>query len=244
MSFLYDKLIRQAAIRIDAIVGSTATAKQSAYITAPLTATQVGNVDFPLASIQDAAISAVARIVRTYANIKGHPFHNFHAKTTANIAHEGNIPSVSSDSLPIVGVYGAIRDATTGDELTEQPVQLIRSIVDSLADGTLKGSYFHYKIAGRRLYHTRTNATIDVVTFDEATERTAVAGGGNTPLPDACFDIAWNAMVAILVVDDAYASQASLSENYVQNALGQLMSGAQTFLPAPNLVNTETVSVS
>lgn len=242
IAFLYSKALRQAAIRVSAIVGATTAAKQAAYITAPLTATQVGTVDFPLAAIQDAIISNVARIIRTYASIPNHPLRNYHTNTTANIAHRGNIPSVDSGSLPIIGVYGAIRDATDFKELTEQPIQIIEPIVTN-TDTFLKGSYYHYKIIGRRLYHTRTNATIDVVCFDEATERAALASG-NCPLADGLFDIAWAGTVALLMIDSAYTEQAQIHEQYVQNALSQMSQGASEFASAPSLTNTNSPGVS
>lgn len=244
MSFTYDKMIRQAALRVSAITGATTVLKESAYTTSPLTATQIGSVDFPLTAFRDAAISTVAKIIRFYANLKSHPFRNFNLSQTSNIAHKAVIPSVNSASKPIIGVYGAIRDASTGEELTEQPVQIIRAI-KSNTDSFLKDTYYHYKIVGERLWHTVTNAQIDVVTFDEATERTAIqTSGGVTPLPDAVFDIAWCNMVSLLVIDDEFVNQAAMHGNYVNNELAQLANGAVNFQPAPNLVNTADVGVS
>lgn len=244
MSFTYDKMIRQAALRVSAVTGATVVAKEAAYTTSPLTASQIGSVDFPLTAFRDAAISTVAKIIRFYANIKSHPFHTFHATQTASIAHKGNIPSVSSTNKPIVGAYGAVRNASSGEAMTEQPIQIIKSIVDN-TDDFLKDSYDYFKIIGRRLYHTATNATIDVVTFSESDERTAIqTSGGVTPLPDAVFDIAWCNMVAMLVVDDSFANQAALHSNYVNNELGAMANGAVDFLPAPTLINTAQPGVS
>jgi hypothetical protein len=244
MTFTYDKLIRQAAIRINAITGSTKAAKETSYGTAPLTATQLGSIDFPITALRDAAISTVAKIIRFYANLDNHPFKNFHTTTTANIAHKGNIPSVSSTNKPIIGNYGAVKNASTGEIMTEQPLQIIKTIVDN-TDTFLKGSYDHYKIIGRRLHHTAANATIDVVTFSESDERTAAeASGGVTPLPDAVFDIAWCNMVSLLIIDDEFTNQASLYGNYVQNELNALAGGATNFAPAPTLINTSAPGVS
>lgn len=239
----YDQITRNAALRITAIVGSTSALKQTAMTTSPMTASQIGTVDFPLVAIQDAVLSSVGRIIRTYANIKSHPFRLFNLSQTAGIAHKGTIPSTNSTSKPIAGAYGAIRDASTGDVLTEQPKQIIETIAAN-TDNFLKGSYFYYKIIDGRLYHTRTSAVIDVVTFDIATERTAIAINGNVPLPDACFDIAWAASVAMLMIDSTFADQASMHESYVQNQLNSMASGAVDFPAAPALINTTNPGIS
>jgi hypothetical protein len=84
---------------------------------------------------------------------------------------------------------------------------------------------------------------IDVCTFDEATERTALASG-NCPLPDSLFDLAWTGTLSLLMIDDEFTNQAQIYENYVQNCLNQLANGAVDFAPAPTLINTTSPGVS
>jgi hypothetical protein len=205
MSFPYRYIIRGAAKRVSAITGTAVATVEANYITSPLTASQIGSVDFPFTSIKDAVISSVARLVRAYAFVPGHPFRN--ESQTASIAHKSVIPVIDSAGKEIVGVYGAIHDVTDGEILTEQPSQLIRSIRASDAD--LKEDYYYYKIVGKRLEHTRTGVVIDVVTFDEATERAAIDANGDCPLPDALLDAAFCGVVALLIIDDEYVAQAS-----------------------------------
>lgn len=230
MSFVYRYLLRNAAIRVNAVTGATKTARETSVTTSPLTASEIGSADFPPTILHDAAISSVARLVRAYAFVKDHPFRDHNTSQTANIAHKGAIPSTNSASLEIVGVHGAVRDATDGEELTEQPTQLINSIV---GDANLKDEYYYYKKRGNRLYHTRTNAVIDVVTFDEATERAAIAANGTCSLPDALFDAAWYGTVAALITDESYANQASFHETYVQNVIMEIKQGKIVFAPPP-----------
>ena len=240
MAFAYSKLIRQAAIRVSAVIGGDPATVNANYATTPLTSVQVGSVDFPLTNLQDAAISAVARLVRAYANIGGHPFRRYNTSQTASISNNGLIPSVDSASKPIVGVYGAVRNASTGAVMTEQPKQIIELIV---GDAQLKKTYNYFKIIDGRLSCTAA-AQIDVVTFDEPTERAKFAADGNTPLPDALFDAAWAAMAAILINDDSFAGQAQTFEAHVQNVIGEMRGGAVSFMSAPEQIGSAAVGVS
>jgi hypothetical protein len=165
MAFAYSKMIRQAALRVSAVIGATAATKNANYATPPLTSLQVGSVEFPLTALQDAAIGAVARLVRAYAGVKDHPFRSANTTQTASISNLGLIPGVDSTGKSIVGVYGAVRAASGGAVMTDQPKQIIETIV---GDTQLKKTYNYFKIIGGRLYCTA-NAVIDVVTFDEAT---------------------------------------------------------------------------
>lgn len=243
MSIPFRQIIRQAAFRVTAVSGITAAALEAAYTTSPLTTTQIGTTDFTYSMLKDALVGVVGRIIRTYASVPGHPFRDFNISQTANIAHKGLIPSTNSLSVPIVGVYGAVRDSSTGEALTEQPLQIIKTIVDD-TDGFLKGEYYFFKIVSDRLFHTRTNVVIDVCTFSASDQLTAITNNGDAPLPDALLDVAVAGLVAALVVDDEFVNQASLFSNYFENCLAEMKNGTTAFLPAPVLQNSQQPVVS
>jgi hypothetical protein len=241
----YGDILKEVGIRLNAVKGATPELKEISLAANPLTAAQIGSVDFPFTTIQRNVLAGVARLVRSYANLKSHPFRNFNASQTASLASGAVIPSVNASNLPIVGAYGAITDATTGDLLTETPIQIIEPLIRSKADGSLRKDYFGYKIAGNRIYHTRDAVKIDVVTFDMAGELVKMnAASGLSPLADALYDLAFSAALALCVSDDAYFSQAQKYDSYVQGELVNMANGAITFKPAPEMVNTATPSVS
>lgn len=192
---------------------------------------------------KDAVVDVVGRIIRTYAGVPNHPFRSYNVSQTSNIAHKGLIPSTNSSSVPIVGTYGAIRDATTGEECTEQPIQVIKTIVDN-TDTRLKGTYYYFKQVSERLWHTRTNVVIDVCTFSASDELTSVGANGNAPIPDACLDMAVAGLVAQYVIDDEYTNQAAFYGNYFEKCLGEMANGATTFAPAPVLVSSQAPVIS
>jgi hypothetical protein len=234
MSVPYRQILRMAARRVNAITGTNKASLESAYLTSPLTTTQIGNTDFTYGMIQDNLVSVIGSIVRAYAETENHPFRAFNISQTANIAHKGLIPVANSSSKPIVGVLGAIRDAVTGEELTKKSVQVVRSIVADTG-GQLKGTYYYYARVGDRLYHTVANAVIDVCAFSASDELTSVGADGNAPIPDACLDLAWTGLVASLMVDDEYVQQASVHGQYFSNGLAMMKQGQVDFGTAPKV---------
>lgn len=242
MAIVYDDIIREAALRVGAVVGVTAAEKTTSLAVSPLTAAQIGSVEFPFTSFQRGTVSAVGRIVRTFAMVKNHPFRRYAAGVTGNIAHEGGIPSVTALSKPIIGMYGNVRDATTDEILTEQPKQIIRSILRSKADSTLKRDYFYYALQDGIIEHTRENVKLQVCAFSFADEIAKFASNGSPPIPDACFDIAFMGLLAFLFTDTGYIQQAGMCENYVQNELSKMANGETEFSPAPTFSLTKAAA--
>lgn len=228
----YQDILVQTAIRSNAVKGGTEAVRITNLAVDPLTTTQIGSADFPFPVIQKSVLSAVARILRAYP--KNHPFRDFITSQTAALTSGSAVPSVNSTSKAVIGPPGAVRDGTVS--LTRQPKQMIDSINRSLANGNLKGPFYYYEILDGRIFHTRTTVTIDVITFDQPTEQ-AVMGtaSGNSPLPDACIDLAWNAALVYLFTDDAYISQASACNQYVNNELAALAQGATSFGAPPDV---------
>lgn len=232
----YSDIIIQAAIRCSAVKGATEAVRITNMAVNPLTSTQIGSVDFPFPIIQKQVLSGVGRIIRTYSGLKTHPFRDYNTSQTSALATGAAIPTVNSASKKVIGLPGAVKDASDGTILTRQPKQIIDSINRSLADGSRVGSVYFYEFVDGRIIHTRTTVTIDVCTFDLPTETTAIAtASGVCPLPDACLDLAWAAALAGMMTDDAYVSQAQVYEGYVRGELNAMAQGATNFSPPPDV---------
>lgn len=242
MAVPYREIIRMAAIRTTTVAGSTAATLEANYLTSPLTTTQIGNTDFTFSVIKDSLVSVIGTIIRAYASVPNHPFRSYNISQTANIAHKGLIPSTDSASAPIVGVYGAIRDATTFEECTEQPIQIINSIVDG--DDGLLLEHYYFKQVSDRLWHTRTNVVMDVCTFSASDELTAISANGDAPVPDAVLDLCWTGLVSTLFVDDEFLNQAEKCERYFQASLVDISQGKTSFAPAPVLISSQAPAIS
>lgn len=232
----YSDIIIQTAIRTNAVKGATEAVRIANMAVSPLTTTQIGSVDFPFPIIQKQVLSGVGRIIRTYSGLKNHHFRDYNTSQTAALATGAAIPSVNSASQSIVGLPGAVKDASNGTILTRQPKQIIDSINRSIADGSRVGSVYFYEFFEGRIIHTRTTVTLDVCTFDIATETTNInTASGVCPLPDACLDLAWAAALAGLITDDAFVAQAQAYEGYVRGELNAMAQGATSFSPPPDV---------
>ncbi len=238
MAISYRQILRESSRAVNAVTGVTPAALESAYMTSPLTSTQIGDSNFTISMIIDKLVGTVGQIVQAYAGVPGHPFRAFNVSQTANLANGAAKPSVNSAARPIVGVPGAVRDTTTSILLKRQPIQSIESIIAGIADGSLTGTYHYYDFVEDRIYHTRTNVVMDVCTWDATVELAAVAAG-NAPIADACLPIAVAGLVSVLVLDDEFVAQASLFRNYFETALADTRAGKSQFQPPPPLVMGE-----
>ena len=238
----YADILREVAVRTDTVQGATTAAKQAALAVDPLTATQIGSVDFPFSAMQRVVLAGVARLVRGFTFSKSHPYRNALLSSTAAIVHQAHIPAIDSSNKPIVGSYGAVKEAGSGKVLTLQPKQIIESIV---GDTFLKRKYLYYAIIDGVIYHTCQSVTIDVCTFslvDEAVKLNAAASV--SPLPDALFDASFAAALALMIADDDFSNQAQTYETYTQNVVNELRNGATEFLPAPSQVVSQNQGVN
>lgn len=220
---VYNTVIRQAALRVNALTtGVTPATLQSAYITSPLTTTQLASPDFPFQLFLDTCLLVEERLAARIANNKTHPFRASFTTQTAGIAHKGLIPATDASSNPIIGVYGSAFDATDSQPLIEMSLDDI-TIQTRNANGWQRCAVYGHRVVGTRLYHTRTSAKLDVCTYNRTTQGTAIATLTNTSfLPDALEWAFVCGMVALLVRDGAFEAQAKLYAEYFGGVLDDL----------------------
>jgi hypothetical protein len=220
---VYNTVIRQSALRVNAFTtGATPTLLQAAYIVSPLTTTQLASPDFPFQSFLDTCLLVEERLATRIANNKTHPWRAFFTTQTAGIANKGLILSTDASSNPIVGAYGPAFDATDSTPLQKMSLQDI-TVKARNAGSWQKGEVYGCRIIGTRLYHTRTSAKLDVCTYNRTTQGTAIATLTNTSfLPDALEWAFICGMVALLVRDGAFETQAKLYAEYFSGVLDDL----------------------
>lgn len=238
MATSIETVLRQAILRVNGIVGTSASTLQTNYTTSPLTTTQVDSADFPFASYRDAFHSIESRLASAIASVGNHPWRRVLQSQTADIAHEAAIPSTNAAGDPIVGVYGAVFDSTDGTQCTEMAMDDIRIAVRNANSWVLVPIY-GYKIDGGRIFHTRTNVKIDVCTYNRTTQA-ALGITASMLLPDPLEEALVAGMVSLLVRDDAFTAQAQVYRGYFNDALASIAQGltsvASKSIPVPSLV--------
>lgn len=240
MATSYNSVIRQAALRIQAIAGTTSTALEASYTTSPLTATQVDSADFSLSTLKDTCLLIEEKLANAIANVGNHPWRRVLQSQTADIAHEAQIPSTNAASDQIIGVYGAVFDSTDGTQCTEMAMDDIRVAVRN-ANSWLLVPIYGYKIDGGRIFHTRTNVKIDVCTYNRTTRQTAIDTLTNPILlPDVLEEAYVCGMLSLLVRDDAFMPQAQVYRGYFQDTLNSIAQGLTSVMsksiPVPTQV--------
>lgn len=229
MATPYDIVVRQVALRINAFSNATQPADlQTAYVTA-LTSAVVGESEsFPFSAIQDAVLDAEQKLAQTIAEVKDHAWRQVLISETAALASGATIPAVDSAGKSIIGVYGAVFDATDSDSLNEQPAEVIERRLRSSA--IWKIPVYQYAIKGDSIVHTRTTVKIEVCVWDYTTQAAAIVANGNMLLPDVLMEALICGAIALLVRDDEFTTQAGVYAEYFAETIKAIRGGA-TNLP-------------
>ena len=230
MSVPYNIVTRQAAIRINAIVGAIPTTLQTNYIVDPLTTTQVESSIFPLAAIQDAVLSAEERLAHAIADNATHPWRQSLIEVTADLANLDVLPSVANGGAPIIGAWGPVRDSDTFEICSEMSLDQVRRRVRN-ANSNLVCPVYWYNIAGGQIAHTRTNVVIECCVYDRDAQSTSLQADGDILLPDV-LEAAYTAgAVAVLMRDDEFMQQAQVYARYFEQTLEMIAKSMTGVVP-------------
>lgn len=165
----YSGCVRQVALRSGMLRGKQVESLQTSYSTDPLTQAELAILkdapNTPLYALLDYVLNAESGLVQAIASTANHPFRASITEQTASLAYGDEIPSTSSGGSTVVSeVYGAVRDADTGEPLTENQLEQIRDRVQNPDDTWLIQQYW-YAIFDRRIYHTVDTAIVDVCVY-------------------------------------------------------------------------------
>lgn len=228
MAVPYARLIASVGLRLNALVGSLPAALENTYKkTAFVAATDFDSVDYPFTAVKDLVIQAESKYAGVIANVGEHPFRRALHAVTANIASGGIIPATSSGGDKTIGIYGAVRDSSSGLPLKETSLALVRRF-NSETWRTI--DRYDFAIDGVRLYHTRTNATIDVSVYNAATQRAAMDADQTSSMLLA--DVLESGLiceaVSMAFYDETFHGQAREYRNYSNEQINLIQQGLTT----------------
>jgi hypothetical protein len=230
MAVPYAKLISNVGLRLNALVGALPADLETTYKKATQVVGDYESADFPFTFVKDLVIQAEAKYAGIIAGVEtpdgeGHPFRNALHAVTASIANGAVIPSTSSGGDKIIGSYGSVRDATDGKPLSRRSLSSVRRFVRETWRTT---SRYGYSIDGVRLYHTRTNATIDVCVYNSATRRALMDSDQTASmlLADSLELGLICEAVSMAFRDDAFPAQAEQYRTYSLDQIALLQRGS------------------
>lgn len=207
MAVAYRTIIAATALRVNALIGATAATLETTYTTSPLTSANFQSTIFPFTSIKGAVLNAEEKLAQRIANNADDPLRQYMADVTANLSNPSTLPSTSTNSKPIIGTLGAVRDATSGIVCSQMPLDQVRRRA-SATDMVIPCWWFN--ITGGRIEHTRTNVVIECCVYSRTDQATAMDANGNILLADALEPDYISEALAILVRDDEFMAQANL----------------------------------
>jgi hypothetical protein len=200
----WNLLVRQLAVSVNAITGATAATLETSYSTVPLTSANFQSSILPFTNIKDHCINGVSKIVSIAANDGNHPYRAALISQTDPLGY-GDEVTVDSSGVPIIGVWGAIRDDDTGEVLTRGNLAQIRARVTNPNDLFLVDVYWWAR-DDVRIYHTVDNVVIDVVAFDRPDADSLVLTT-EMPLPDDAVSACVQAAQEECIRDDEFMAQ-------------------------------------
>jgi hypothetical protein len=201
-------IIRSAYIRIGAWQGDSA--EINAQYNADSNFEQIVSEAFPAQSMWDMLTGVENEIATAVAMNQDNTLRD-NIFDIATVTSGGRIPSVgdSSSSAKIIGVWGQVRQASTGIELTPGLHEdEIRAIVNG-PTGLFKSTLYSYALRPPRIYSTVSDLQIDVCVFNYAARAAAIAANGAL-LFQMCQDAYFYGLMSNLSNEDAnYTALAS-----------------------------------
>lgn len=225
MTTPYNTILRESALRINAIAGALSATLETNYLVSPLTTTQVVSSIFPLSAITDAILDVEGRLAWAIADCRQHPWRQFFSDAIVSQPNFDTLPAVASGGGSIVGAWGEVREAPSGVVCSEMPLDQVRRAVTLRDAGFLTVQPYWFNITGGEIMHTMALVDIVVCVYDRDTQATALAANGNILLPDSLAQAYVAGTVANLVRDDEWVTQSQIYRDYFNNALESIAKG-------------------
>lgn len=224
MGVPYSQIVRNVAVRVNALTDATTPAGLEVAYTATMNAANVQeSAIFPYTAICDAILQAEQKLAQTIAETKDHAWRAKLISQTEELATNATLPAFDENGISIIGLYGDVFDATTGTEgtvLSEQPLETIRRRLRT--PSLWKIPVFHYAMTGDSIVHTRTNVRIEVCVWDFLNQQAAIQADDDMLLPDVLEEALICGAITMLVRDDEWLSQGSQYATYFTDTLAAI----------------------
>lgn len=212
-------------LRGNQMQADSAAALATLYASTTPDATSVGDrgTQFPPLAINDLILNAEEVIARRIAANPKSPYRNFLTEVSASIASGALIPVTSGSGKSRIGNIGVVRDASDSTVLTFAPKQVVLG-VKALTTNILKKAQYLYFEDHTRIWHTRTNVTTDMITFDKSDERILMISSprGACRFPQDLHELIINGALSYMFRGDFNAGQVGIVRRYFMDGLNDL----------------------
>jgi len=220
----YHDILAAVALRVDALVGTQKTALQTTYTTRPLTASNFQSTIFPFADLKAGILCAEMQIANAVADTGNSPYRSYIKSQTGDLANGDEIPSIDENRVPIIGIYGAVRDA---DDSTI--VYFEKSLPEIQRRNRNATTFYcvpvyYFRMDGTAIYHTGTNVKIDCCVYDVDTQIGAIDADGAILFP-TLEHLYVDGGLKRCVRDDEFVAQSGLFSSNFEDELMAIRKG-------------------
>jgi len=226
MSLTYFKILANAAARTGE--GGSISGSSSAAVESNFSAFGPGAVDnavFPFSVQKDALLLAEEKIVQTIASIENHPYRVYLRSVSDPLATRAVLPAQDTGAVDIVGVPGAIYDASDNVLLTrpqvDDQIAEIERINRLTTAGVLFQNYYYYAFDGAMIVHTRPSVKMEVCKYSRSVQAVAIAANQEVLLPEVLEEL-------YVCGEISYLFENSEAPENVKNYLEYFKSGLET----------------
>jgi hypothetical protein len=205
----YNRLLVQLALTTNSFAGVTTPATlNTVYDINPLTVanfnTATGSSIFSFHFLLDKLLNAQEGLFLALASTATNPLRGAIESQTDVLAY-GDPALTNAAGLPIVGAYGAVRDAEDGEPCTLNELEIIR--MKHLA-AWMTLPVYEYAWLDTRIFHTRTEVVVDVCGY-ERPDTDTLDLTSEILLPDVLGPAVVQGAVGECYRDDEYLAQAA-----------------------------------
>lgn len=191
--------------------------------------------ELPSFAIVDAIVASEAKLAHLIATDKLSPYRaELYGRSDA-LPSGTEVPALSDEDLPFIGVFSQVVDSADDITLTEQPIQAVRRF--------LRGDYtteiYNYAISSSRIYHTREAAYFEGCVFDRdaAAGRFSVTSSEPSPLPEAWETFWISDVLASIAKETWFIQEAQYYLNIANREQSQLMARDTPLMLNPQATN-------
>src|SRR6185295_15328910 len=227
----YNSVLRQIALTCNAFADATTPAQLNTVYETPLLTvanfnTATGSSIFSFGFLKDKMINAQEGLFMALASTATNPLRAFIESQTDSLTYGAQILT-NAVGFPVVGAYGAVRDADNGQPLTLNEIEDIR--IRNQSSWMILNVY-DYAFVGDRIYATRPEVIVDVCGY-ERPEVDILNLAANILLPDVLGPAIVQGAVAECFRDDEYMEQAQQAGNNYNAWITALKSGMAQVQP-------------
>lgn len=220
---LYHDCIAAAALKTNALSGAQAASLRTSYNTRPLTSAQFKSAIFPFEAYVDALVRAEEMVALAAASNRRSPLRPYMTGQTSNLADGAAVPKLTATGKEIIGVWGQVRDASTGEPVVEAaPAEI--ALLNRNANAWRVSEVYLFCADGDVVRHTRpaTSVFAAVCFYDRVARAAAVSADSAALFPGVSEAALLSGLLSEMTRDSQFAAQAAAFATYFAVVLGAL----------------------